>query len=197
MDAIILARGKKSKRLNLNKAFIKVGSKKIIEIILEKINPIFENVYIVSLKPEKFEVYQTRKIKILKDEIKCGPLGGIYIGLLNSNSRYNFVFAVDMPFINVDFVKYVMKIKKNYDVLVPVYNGKIQVLHAIYSKKIIPVIQETLNEGEYEVKTILYRVKVKYIQETEIEKFGDPQILFFNLNTYKDYEFIQKYLKIS
>lgn len=196
MNSIVLAKGKSSVRLNLDKAFIEIKGKKVIEIILEKMKAIFESIYIVSLKPEKFKIYQDEKIKVLKDEIKCGPLGGIYIGLLNSDSFYNFVFAVDMPFINVGFVKYMMKIKKDYDILVPVYNGKYQVLHAIYSKRVISVIQKTLNEREYKVGTILDKVKVKYIEEAEIEKFGNPQILFFNLNTCKDYEIFQKYLKV-
>ncbi|HOK56670.1 MAG TPA: molybdenum cofactor guanylyltransferase [bacterium] len=185
MNSIILAKGEKSKRTGLDKALIEINSKKLIEIIIERIKPVFDKIYIVSLNPEKFENYKDEKIDVIKDGFGCGPLGGIYTGLSISSSLYNFVFACDMPFINVDFVRYMMGIKKNYDVLVPVYKNRYEVLFAIYSKNVLKVMEEMIKRGEYRVREILNRAKVEYISQDIIEKFG-WQESFFNLNTKND-----------
>ncbi|MCM8804995.1 MAG: molybdenum cofactor guanylyltransferase [Candidatus Omnitrophica bacterium] len=183
MEAIILAKGEKSKRLNLDKSFIEIGNKKIIEIIIEKISQLFKKIHIVSILPEKFIIYKNEKIDILKDVLKCGPIGGIYIGLKNSKSLYNFVFACDLPFINVDFIRYMINIKKDYDVLVPVYNGNFEVLHSIYTKNILNTIENLIKEKNFKVKEILKKVNVRYIEENQIKKICKDENIFFNLNT--------------
>ncbi|MFN4226692.1 MAG: molybdenum cofactor guanylyltransferase [Candidatus Ratteibacteria bacterium] len=194
MNGLILAKGEKSERLNFDKAFIKFENKKVIEIIIEKISPLFEEIYIVTLSPYKFRIYENQKIKIVKDALGCGPLGGIYTGLNISKSIYNFVFACDLPFLDIDFIKYMMKIEKNYDILVPVYKNKFQLLHSIYSRKIIKTIEDMLNKKKYTVREILNRVNVKYIPEVEIKNFTKNFNVFFNLNTEDD---LKKFLKLE
>lgn len=186
MNAILLVKGEESKRIGVEKHIIKIDGKTILEIILENITQIFSKIIIVSICPYKLKNYQNSKIISVKDNLECGPLGAIYLGLKNSSTLYNFVFAVDMPFISVDFVKYMMEIEKNHDIIVPLHNKKLEVLHAIYSKNVILFIEENLKKKEYEVKKILDKVNVKYIKREEIKKFGNPEKLFFNLNTKDD-----------
>lgn len=193
MEAIILAKGEKSKRLGIDKAFIETDRGKIIEVIIEKIKPLFEKIYIVSIYPEKFENYRDENLEILRDEMKCGPIGGIYTGLLNSNSFYNFVFASDMPFLNVDFVKYMIGIEKNYDVLVPYYKKRYEVLFAIYSKNVLKIIDGLIKNGEYKVSEILKRANVRYLKDEEIKIFDDGKT-FFNLNNKNDLNLLNKFI---
>lgn len=188
MNSIILAKGEKSKRLGFDKAFIEISGVKLIEMIIRKISPIFKKIYVVSVYPDKFENYRDKKVEILKDEIKCGPIGGIYTGLIGSDSLYNFVFAIDMPFLDVKLLKYMMKIEKNYDVLLPKTKDYIQVLCGIYSKNITGVIKKNIENKDFKILDILKNLNVKFIEENEIKKFGKPEILFFNLNTVKDIE---------
>ncbi|MCM8785724.1 MAG: molybdenum cofactor guanylyltransferase [Candidatus Omnitrophica bacterium] len=194
MNGIILAKGQKSERLNFDKAFIKFKNKKIIEIVVEKISPLFKEIYIITTSPKKFKIFENQKIKIVKDEIFCGPLGGIYNGLKISKSIYNFVFACDLPFLDVDFIKYMMKIEKNYDLLVPIYKNNFQLLHSIYSKRIIKTIEDMLNNKKYAVKEILKRVNVKFINEDDIKKITKNFNIFFNLNTEND---LKKFLRLQ
>ncbi len=190
MNAILLAKGEKSKRIKEDKALIFLGKEPLIKIVIKKIYPLFKKIFLVSINPEKFTNYENKKIKIIKDDLKCGPLGAIYLGLKNSLTSYNFVFAVDMPFLNPDFIKYMLEKPKDYDILIPKYKKHIEPLHSIYHKKVIFEIENLLKLKNYKVMGIFPKFKVQYVYQQEIEKFGKPEILFFNLNTKRDLKYL-------
>ena len=73
--AIILAGGK-STRMGFDKQFLELNKKRLIDIIINKLKEEFEEIIIVTNKPEEYRKYTQ---KILSDKIKdVGPLGGIY-----------------------------------------------------------------------------------------------------------------------
>src|SRR5450830_1591436 len=119
MNAIILAKGKKSRRLNLDKALLKIKNKTVIEQLLEKIEGLFAKIYLVTASPEKFKFLERKKLQIIKDELECGPLGGIFLGLKTSDSFYNFVIGVDLVFLDQKLLSCLMKKEKNYQALIP------------------------------------------------------------------------------
>jgi molybdopterin-guanine dinucleotide biosynthesis protein A len=69
---------------------------------------------------------------------------------------------------------------------VPVFNERFEVLHAIYSKSCIPRIQDLLAERILSVIRLLNRVKVRHINEEEIERFDRIYSSFINVNTQVD-----------
>lgn len=186
MNCIILAKGEKSRRLGVEKPFLVIDGKSIIDIVFDRIKGMFEMIYIVSTIPEKFYKFENVNVKILKDEIKCGPLGGIYTGLINSSTYYNFVLGVDLIFVNKEMIRYMMESVKGYDVFVPKTKAYIQPLCAIYSKRATEFIKKKIQEGNFKVKDIFSNLDVKFLMEEELKKFGNPEILFFNLNTEND-----------
>ena len=194
MNCILLAKGEKSLRLGKIKPFILFHEKPLIEIILEKTTELFENIYIVTTKKEKFKMYENEKVFLIEDNIKCGPLGGILLGLKHSNSYYNFVLPIDLLFINNNLLKYMEEKKKDYDILYVKTKDFIQPLCGIYSKKVLKYIEQNIKKVQYKVKSILQseRFNIKIITEKEIEKFGNPMDMFFNLNTKEDLNWLKE-----
>ncbi|MCM8815212.1 MAG: molybdenum cofactor guanylyltransferase [Candidatus Omnitrophica bacterium] len=188
MNAIILAKGENSGRLSKDKSLIMLSDNTpVIKKNIEKISDIFSTISIVSVHPEKFVSYEGKKVKVIRDSFACGPLGAMYTGLNCSLSKYNFVMACDMPFINPDFISFMIeRIEDEYDAVVPEHNGFAEVLHAFYSKNIILPLENLLQKRQYRVREVLERVRVKYIKDREIIKFGNPDVLFFNINTETD-----------
>lgn len=187
MNIIILAKGEKSSRLNLDKAFLKIKRKTLIELLIEKTKNLFNRIYIVTISPEKFKIYESEKIKVVKDDLQCGPIGGIYTGLKESASIYNFVLAVDQVFVDKKMISYMMEKEKTYQVLIPKTGDFIQPLCGIYTKSVLEIIERKIKNREYKLSEIFHEVKTEYL-EKELEQFGNPEILFFNLNTEKDLE---------
>jgi len=188
MNCVILAKGEKSKRLGMEKPFLIIKGKTLIDIVIGRIKDIFGKIYIVSTTPDKFNNFKDNNVFVLDDKIKSGPLGGIYIGLINSETYYNFVLGIDLVFINRELIKYMVESEKKYDIFIPKTEKYIQPLCGIYSKRAIGVIKDKIQKGDFKVTDIFKHLNVKFLVEEEMEKFGNPEILFFNMNTEYDVE---------
>ena len=202
MNAIILAGGKSS-RFGSDKAFIKIrGKVLLIERQLKLLKKVFKKIIIVTNQPHKYKV---RGVKIIQDIIKdCGPLGGLYSGLEESDSFYNFVVSCDMPFLNLDLIRYMIRLKDGFDVVIPKLKKGFETLFAIYSKNCTLPIYEILgkvrkvgvNSDNLRVTNFFKKVKLRKLNEKEIAKFGDPNILFMNINTREDLALVKKMQEI-
>lgn len=185
MTGIILAGGK-SRRMGEDKPFVLFSGRPLIETMIDKISPLFNDLIIVTNKPHLYQRYGVRtEVDIVKDQ---GPLGGIYTGLISSKDRYNFIFACDMPFLNQALIEYMVGETKSggYDVVMPEYEGRLQPLCAIYSKRCIKPIEDELSKDNLRIIDFLKYVKVRMIKEKEISRLITGQPSFTNINTPQD-----------
>ena len=200
MTGVILAGGKNS-RIGLNKAFLEIGGKKIIDRTIEIYKKIFDEILIITNTPEDYQ-YLTEsvilseaknlKLKIYTDLIPHrGSLGGIYTGLYYSKSDYAFFAACDMPFLNERVIRHIIKVARDYDIIVPYFKHRLHPLHAVYSKKCLPIMREMVEKERLKIKDIIskakaspYKVKVKRV--TDIPETKPPP--FFNINTIEDFK---------
>lgn len=184
MTGIILAGGK-STRFGSDKSFIKVNRQPLLKKQICLLKKKFKKIIIVSNNSK----HKYRDICTIKDIIPdCGPLGGIYSGLVMSPSLYNFVIACDMPNINLQLLKYMVKLKNGFDAVVPCFKNGCEPLFAIYSKRCIPVIEKMIKDDNLRIANFFNKIKLRKIKKEEIEEFGNPEVLFFNINTPDDYE---------
>jgi molybdopterin-guanine dinucleotide biosynthesis protein A len=117
----------------------------------------------------------------------CGPLGGIHSGLSCSQDEYNFFFACDMPFLNQGLINYMIKESPEYDVTIPLSSRGYETLHAVYSRRCLPHIENLLREGNFKILDFFPDVKMKVIDEEIIKGFDPEGNSFFNVNTKEDY----------
>lgn len=185
MTAIILAGGKCRRFNHSPKAFLNINGSLIIERMLKVLKGEFNEIIVVT---NTLSTYEYLGVPLVKDLIEgLGPLGGIYSGLVNSSSNYNFVFACDMPFINPDLIRHMINITQGYDIIIPKLNGLFEPLHAVYSKNCIGPIERQLKRGNLKIIDFFKEVKVKEVAEIEIGQFL-PERAFVNINTPTDYK---------
>jgi molybdopterin-guanine dinucleotide biosynthesis protein A len=112
-----------------------------------------------------------------------GPLMGIYTGLLTAESSYGLVVACDMPFLNIELLGYMIELSPGFDAVVPrLGEGKVEPLHAVYSRSCLGSMKTLLEHDQLEVTHLLNKVHVRYVERAECQRF-DPQLLsFFNIN---------------
>ena len=192
MTGVILAGGKNS-RIGLNKAFLEIGGKRIIDRTIEIYKKIFDEILIITNTPEDYQ-YLTEsvilgeaknlKLKIYTDLIPHrGSLGGIYTGLHYSKSDYAFFAACDMPFLNERVIRHIIKVARDYDIIVPYFKHRLHPLHAVYSKKCLPLIKVMVGKNRLKIKDLFLKCKVKRI--TDIPETKLPP--FSNINTMRDF----------
>jgi molybdopterin-guanine dinucleotide biosynthesis protein A len=185
MQPIVLAGGKSS-RMGQNKSFVLLGGMPLIEAVLGKIRSMFSlPPLLVTNSPE---LYSYLGLTMIGDVIQGkGPLGGIHTGLTHSQITYNFIFACDMPFIQANFVQYMMESFQGEDVLMPCYNG-VQPLHAIYAKGCLPFIEEALQQDKRKIIDFLPQVRTRYLDTAEILKIPAAEQSFININNPQELE---------
>lgn len=183
ITGIILAGGK-SHRYGKNKALAHIGGIPLIERVVRVIQPLFQDIIIVTNTPKE---YAYLRLPMYKDLIKgLGPLGGIYTALTNIPGDSGFVVACDMPYLNRELIQYMIKTKGNFDVIVPRISGKTEALHSLYGKSCLPAIRKSIDCKKYQVVRFFPDVSVRYIDEDEIRHFDRDLRSFLNVNSPQD-----------
>lgn len=172
--------------MGFDKQFLEVNEKRLMSIIIEKLSIKFDEIIIVTNKPES---YLNFSHKITKDIIVGkGPLSGIHVGLIEAKSQYVYFTACDMPNINIDYIKYMKEEIRELDVQACVAKSGefIEPFNAFYSRYIVEDIEDYLLQGRRSVKFLLDNLKVHYIGEEKARKYSPNWDMFLNLNTEED-----------
>ena len=80
------------------------------------------------------------------------------------------------------------------DVLVVQLSNGIQPLHARYSKRCAPIIEQMIQEGDLKIQNLVAQpgLTVEIIQETLFDDIDPHRQSFMNINTPADLEFARK-----
>ena len=190
IGALILMGGKNS-RMNGNvKGLLKIKNSTFLEKIQETLND-FSSIYLSindNFSKEQKQNFENMGFKIIEDIYKeIGPLGGIYSSLLNCKEEYLFITACDMPFITKNSIEVLCnKVDKNTDgVVFYDKNNKLYPLGAIYSKNVLPIIEEMIEKKYYKLS---YLIEKSNFVKINIEKTDIPLKVLSNINTLQEYD---------
>lgn len=186
MTSVILAGGRSS-RFGCSKAFEPVGGKSLIQWVVDRLTPLSKEILIVTARSGDFAYSPSPMIKRVIDIYPGkGPLGGIYSGLVASLCSRAIVVACDMPFLSVALLDYMAQFIPAFDVVVPRMKEMVEPLCAIYSKNCVVPIQRLLERNELAIRELFAAVRVKYVDEDNIDKLDPGHLSFFNVNTRAD-----------
>ncbi len=178
-SGIIMAGGRSS-RMKFNKAFAQVGGKPVIQIIIDKLQPIFQELMIISNEPQLFTSFG---LPIFQDVYPyLGPVGGIHSALVNASFDQMFILGCDMPFMNMQLVDYILGKINNYDSVVPEIDSYLQPLAAVYNRSCLPIFSECLEHDKLKLTLIFSELNALVLKEDELQKFGRVREMFFNVN---------------
>lgn len=186
VTGVVLAGGR-STRMQSNKAFIEINGKRIIDNVLGKLTAELDEVIIVTNEPQEYVKYSNDKVRVVTDIIPGkGPLSGVHSGLIHTSNNIILTVACDMPFLNMDMAKYMIEVAGESDVVVPIIGNNMEPLFAVYQRKCLQVIERELKQGHLKISRVYELLDILYIQEETIKKFGDPNVLFYNVNNRDD-----------
>ena len=192
MTSIILAGGKSS-RLGRSKALQAIGGKSLVQWVVDHLAILSIEIIIATAHGETIPCSSAVKIKTVADIYPGkGPLVGIYSGLIASSSSWAIVVGCDTPFLSDGLLEYMTQICSTFDVVVPRIKNKLEPLCAVYSKNCSSPIQSLLEQDELRIRNLFSMVKVKYVEEDEINRFDPEHLSFFNINSQADLDRARK-----
>lgn len=193
ISCIVLAGGK-GLRLGRDKIVETVGNISLLERVIFYLSLFSRDIIIVTVSEQSLPQFiGYPKLRIVADTYPGkGPLGGIYTGLVASDSRYNLVVAGDMPFLNQALLHYMIQLCDDFDLVVPRLGSMVEPLHAVYSKGCLAPIENLFKQGNLKVSDLLTLVRVRYVEAEEINQFDPKHLSFFNINTEADLKIAQE-----
>jgi molybdopterin-guanine dinucleotide biosynthesis protein A len=116
-----------------------------------------------------------------------GSLGGIYTAVVEAPAPVVCV-AWDMPFVAPELVRALAAGLDGYDAFLPESGGRrgVEPLCAAYGPACAPAIAASLDAGDFRAIGFHGAVRAGRFPLDEVRRLGDPERLFFNVNTADD-----------
>ena len=182
---VILAGGQNTRFSGTNKAFIRVGGKRILDRIYGVFEELFEEIILVTNDPLQ---YLEWSFNIVTDLFPCrSSLTGIHAGLFFTTTSHAFCAASDIPFLKKELVETILdSIEPDIDIVIPATSKGLEPLCSVYSKKCLKPIEQQLIKQDLKIQKIFEKVRVKKLPENILRQ-NDPDLLsFYNINSPDD-----------
>ena len=186
--SIVLAGGRSS-RLGRDKVRENLGAESLLQRVLHRIRPLGNEILVVVREetPAPLPLPPDTPVRIVTDVYPGrGALGGLYSGLLASKTQYNLVLGCDMPFLNLELLRYILKVAEGFDVAVPRLREFLEPLHSAYSRSCLETIEPLVKLGQYPIYDFFSDVATRYVEAHEIDRFDPQHLSFLNINNEDD-----------
>jgi molybdopterin-guanine dinucleotide biosynthesis protein A len=176
--------------MGANKALLALNGSTLVERTKAIVEQVCERVFILGSR----ELYGAFGECYEDVYPNCGPLGGIHVALLNSQTPYSLIIAVDTPLISAEFLDYIIERALNSAsmVTVPRIGGMVQPLCAVFSRDFLPLAEVALKSGKYKVEATFPQEQTLVLTEADLGQFEMAAEMFENLNTPEDFERARK-----
>lgn len=177
--------GGASSRMGFNKSLLELGRKNMLEIILDKVRPLFEEIVLITNSPQEYEYPEIRMIgDILKGK---GPISGIHSGLAHSDTERNLFMTCDMPLLKKETISKLAEFQTSKLITVFSEEEYAHPLPGIYSKSLLPGIEDIIKK-ETGYKNQKFKL-LNFLKEENTKKiYKEKSYEFFNVNTPQDFK---------
>ena len=192
---VILAGGK-SRRFGADKAVAKLGDKSLIDYTINKLEPKFAEILVITNNPMQVS---KNNIFFIKDTLagQLGPLVGILSAMewvKNNDKNYEWIisFPCDTPFFEEKIIDKVINSQKSSDkkLLFLKSGNKRHSIFGLWSIELMEQLRNDINQGARKVEDWANKIGTEIV---EINSESDKS--FLNINTKLDLEKAQKKLK--
>ena len=179
---MVLAGGA-STRMGADKAFLRLGEWTLVERCVATLRQCFARNLVIANQPDRFA---SLGLPVFPDEQPClGPMGGLHAALRHAGTPALFVVACDMPFLNAELIREMAQSLGDFDAVVPEIGGRFEPLHAVYHRRILPVVEARIAAGDYALQALLRQLRLKTLSEETRRRYARALV---NVNTPEELE---------
>lgn len=143
-------------------------------------------VYLSVAKKNDFIEYTNSHTTVLEDRYpSSGPVGGIFEILDHSEYEWNFITAIDLPYLKQELPQLLeLFVEDQYDCVIFTSNNQLHPLCGLYRKSLKYEFNDALEKGNLKLISLIKGFKTKYIP---IEKTGFNEKVLMNVNNLSEY----------
>lgn len=170
------------------KGLLQVGGRRILDRVVESLERATEgSPLLVANAPDAAE--WRPDLSVVPDVLPgCGALGGILTAVETVGATV--CVAWDMPFVPAELLAALAAGLPSTDVVVPESDSRrgVEPLCAAYGPACAPAIRAALARGDGRAVGFHDTVRVTRLPREAVLQYGDPAVLFLNVNTPDDLE---------
>jgi molybdopterin-guanine dinucleotide biosynthesis protein A len=190
MTTGVILTGGKNTRMGANKAFLSLAGERLIDRTVRIYRDIFTEIILVTNEPH---LYYDLDVTVVTDLIPFrGPLMGMYTGLFYASADPVFFAACDMPFLNGEFIRYLLEQSRDADITVPETVDGLQPLHAVYARSCMSPILRLVDQDRLKVTGFYKGMRLKVVGSEAIRRFDPEGRIFLNVNTPEEFASAEK-----
>ncbi|HET7583648.1 MAG TPA: molybdenum cofactor guanylyltransferase [Gemmatimonadaceae bacterium] len=183
---VILAGGQALRYGGRPKGLERVGGERVIDRVADALAQASDDLLLIANDPGAGRWLPG--VRVASDvRPGCGGLGGVHAALVHAGAS-TLVVAWDMPFVPPALLRDLRALGADGDVAVPESASRrgVEPLCAFYTPACIAPIERSLDAGDRRVITFFDAVRVARLPLDAVRTHGDPELLFFNVNTPSD-----------
>lgn len=185
LTVAILAGGQ-SVRMGTDKAFVRLrpDGPTIIETILAGVAGLGDETILITNRPADYaHLGKPMVTDVLPGK---GALGGLYTALHSAARPHVLCLACDMPFVVRPLLDYLISLIPEGDAIIPCLGGEAEPFRAVYSRTCLGPMRAALEAGKMRVVSFFPNVRVRFVDEAEIDHHDPQRLSFFNVNSPAD-----------
>jgi molybdopterin-guanine dinucleotide biosynthesis protein A len=190
---VILAGGLASRYAGLPKGLERIAGTRIIDRVATVLRHATDDLLLIANDPsaDGWLPGVRRATDVLPG---LGGLGGIHAALHHAAGAV-LVVAWDMPFVPAALLAALREAGASADAVVPASDSKrgVEPLCAYYAPSCLEPIQRRLAAGDRRVVAFFDDVRMVRLEAESVSRFGDPAIMFMNVNTPDDLALAERY----
>jgi molybdopterin-guanine dinucleotide biosynthesis protein A len=170
-----------------SKAWLPFHGQPMLARVLDRLAPLFEERVVVRAPGQELPAVEARFVE--DEEPGLGPVAGLMAGLSAVTCPLAFAVSCDAPFIDPRVVAHlVSRCQPPYAVVVPLWDGRPQPLHAVYRADNAPILRRLLAAGRRRPVDLFAEVPTLEVSEAEIRALDPDGLTFMNTNTPEEWE---------
>ena len=154
--ACVILAGGRSSRMGRDKATLRVGSRRLVDLVAARVGPLFAERWIAV---GSRALHPPRGWTAVRDRFPgAGPLAGVHAAMRAARRPFLFVVACDMPSVSPRVVRFLWS-RRGRAGAVPEGPGGPEPLCAFYARSLLPAIERRLGSGSARSVRALIRLR--------------------------------------
>ncbi len=189
MLTLSLQAGGKSSRMGKDKALLDFGGQTLIQHVLSRLDTLAQETIITTNHPEG---YRFLGLPLIPDIIpERGALGGLFTALSAASNPLVAVVACDLPFASPEILatgRDLLLADPKLDAVIPSTAQGLEPLHAIYRRETcLPAVKRAIDADQWKMIAWHSEVNLRVLSPEETAVYDRQRLVFWNLNTPKDF----------
>jgi molybdopterin-guanine dinucleotide biosynthesis protein A len=184
MLSVVVQAGGQSSRMGEDKALKPFLGRRLIERVIERLQPVADELLITTNQPEAYRFLGLPLVADIKPG--RGPLGGLYTALVSARNEAVAVVACDLPFASAPLIvaSAGFLVQDAADVVIAESTEGFEPLHAVYRRQAcIGPIEAAMEAGQWRMISWFAQVRLRKLTAADLAVYDPDGLAFWNVNT--------------